>query len=168
MANQNPGIRVPTIRDCKPSVRQSIQDIIRHLGTSSAPTYGTIKLTSLSADKLIKTSSSNELASADISEFLTGTTNRITITDNGDGTATLSTPQDTHTGASPTFNDLTLSNPSNIYALSHNSFADYAIEQHRIINDASTSTTELWSSDKINSEISGTTANKIFEREVLC
>jgi len=36
-----------------------------------------------------------------------GTTNQITVTDNGDGTITLSTPQDIHTGASPTFAALT-------------------------------------------------------------
>jgi hypothetical protein len=40
---------------------------------------------------------------------LTGTTNQITVTDNGDGTYTLSTPQNTHTGASPEFTGLTLS-----------------------------------------------------------
>lgn len=32
--------------------------------------------------------------------------------------------------SSPTFNDLTISNPVNIYALSHNSFADYAANRH--------------------------------------
>lgn len=41
---------------------------------------------------------------------LTGTANQITVTDNGAGsTVVLSTPQDIHTGASPTFTGLTLS-----------------------------------------------------------
>lgn len=34
------------------------------------------------------------------------------------------------TGASPTFADLTLSSPSNIYALSHDSFADFVATEH--------------------------------------
>ncbi len=43
---------------------------------------------------------------------LTGTANQITITDGGAGsTVTLSTPQNIHTGASPTFAGLTLSSP---------------------------------------------------------
>lgn len=36
-----------------------------------------------------------------------GTTNQVTVTDDGDGTVTLSTPQDTDTGADVTFNSLT-------------------------------------------------------------
>lgn len=35
--------------------------------------------------------------------------------------------------ASPTLNDLTISTPSNIYALSHNSFADYAANRHVVL-----------------------------------
>ena len=60
---------------------------------------------------------------------LTGTANRVTVT-NAAGSITLSGPQDIHTGASPTFTDLTLSAPSNIYALSHDSFADFVADEH--------------------------------------
>lgn len=35
-----------------------------------------------------------------------------------------------HTDGSPTFDDLTISNPSSIYSLSHNSFADYEPNEH--------------------------------------
>lgn len=35
--------------------------------------------------------------------------------------------------SSPTLNDLTISTPSNIYALSHNSFADYAANRHVVL-----------------------------------
>jgi len=38
--------------------------------------------------------------------------------------------QDVRTTASPTFNDLTLSSPSNIYNLSHDSFADFVANEH--------------------------------------
>ncbi len=44
----------------------------------------------------------------DINDFLDGTANQVIVTDDGDGTATLSTPQDTHTGATPTFAGTTL------------------------------------------------------------
>ena len=60
---------------------------------------------------------------------LTGTANQLTVT-NGAGTITLALPQDIHTGASPTFADLTLSAPSNIYSLSHDSFADFVANEH--------------------------------------
>lgn len=46
-------------------------------------------------------------AGAPASADLTGTANRITVTP-ASGSITLSTPQDIHSGASPTFNDLTL------------------------------------------------------------
>jgi hypothetical protein len=36
-------------------------------------------------------------------EWIAGTTNQVIVTDDGDDSVTLSTPQDTHTGASPTF-----------------------------------------------------------------
>lgn len=58
-----------------------------------------------------------------------GTTNRITVTHNTNN-ITLTTPQDIHTGASPTFNDLTLSSPSNIYSLNHDSFAGFVANEH--------------------------------------
>lgn len=45
---------------------------------------------------------------------LQGTTNRIGISDNGSDTITLTTPQDIHTGATPTFAGLTLSSPLGI------------------------------------------------------
>ena len=46
---------------------------------------------------------------------LTGTANQITITDNGaNSTVVLSTPQNIHTGASPTFTGLTLSGTLNV------------------------------------------------------
>ena len=44
--------------------------------------------------------------------------------------ATLRTSLGLGTGDSPTFTDLTLSTPSNIYALSHDSFADFASNEH--------------------------------------
>jgi hypothetical protein len=44
--------------------------------------------------------------------------------------------QDLQTSASPTFNDLTVSTPSNIYALDHNSFANFHADEHIDWTDA--------------------------------
>lgn len=43
-----------------------------------------------------------------LGDFVAGTTNQITVTNDGDGTITLSTPQNIHTAATPTFGSLTL------------------------------------------------------------
>jgi len=40
-----------------------------------------------------------------MASWVAGTANQITVTNDGDGTITLSAPQDLHTGASPTFAD---------------------------------------------------------------
>ena len=60
---------------------------------------------------------------------LTGTENQVNVA-NAAGSITLSTPQDIHIGAAPTFDDLTISTPVNIYALSHDSFTDYDTNEH--------------------------------------
>jgi len=43
---------------------------------------------------------------------------------------TINTIQGIRVADAPTFDDLTLNNPANIYALSHNSFADWAANKH--------------------------------------
>jgi len=43
-----------------------------------------------------------------LASWIAGTSNQISVANDGDGTVTLSTPQNIHTGASPTFADLTL------------------------------------------------------------
>ncbi len=58
-------------------------------------------------------------------------TNKLTILDSGiDHDATTNVHQDVNTTASPTFVDLTINTPSNIYALSHDLFADYIANEH--------------------------------------
>ena len=64
---------------------------------------GTGQSTYNDGELLIGNSSDNSLTKT----TLTGTTNQVVVT-NGNGSITLSTPQDIHTGASPTFNGLTL------------------------------------------------------------
>jgi hypothetical protein len=65
---------------------------------------GTGQSSYLNGELLIGNSTGNTLSKA----TLTGTANQVNIT-NGTGTITLSTPQNIHTGASPTFVGMTLS-----------------------------------------------------------
>lgn len=68
----------------------------------------------LTASRLLATNGSKVLASvADLSSWIAGTTNQITVGSDGDGTVTLSLPQNIHTGASPTFAGLTSTAPVN-------------------------------------------------------
>jgi len=67
-----------------------------------------VNVSSLTASRLVATGSDGVLESTDADSWIAGTSNQITVTDDGDGTATISTPQDIHTGASPTFAGMTL------------------------------------------------------------
>ena len=97
------------------------------LGTTGT----TINIASHTASRLLSLDASKNLISVtNLATWIAGTTNRVTVADDGDGTITLSGPQDFHTGANPTFADLTLSTPSNIYALSHDSFAGFVADEH--------------------------------------
>lgn len=95
-------------------------------GADSTPTFGGLNLTGdlsvtgdvnvtgdvtvegLDASRLVATDANDKLISSDLINWITGTANRVTVSDDSDGTVTLSGPQDIHTGASPTFVNLTL------------------------------------------------------------
>ena len=78
------------------------------LGQDSSPTYVGLTLTGLTASRLIATDANKVLVSSDLVSWITQTTNQVLVVDDGDGTITLSTPQNIHTGASPTFGGLFL------------------------------------------------------------
>jgi hypothetical protein len=66
-------------------------------------------LAGLTPSRLVQTDADNALISvSNLASWIAGTTNRVTVTDDADGTITLSGPQDLHTGASPEFYGLTL------------------------------------------------------------
>jgi len=76
---------------------------------SLSPTFTGLTLTGLTADRLIQTNASKALTSvSDLTSWIAGTANRVTVSDDGDGSITLNLPQDIHTGASPTFDGMTL------------------------------------------------------------
>lgn len=105
MANQNIGIRIPPRGgDFEGEVRKTLQQIVRRLGSSSTPTWESFTLSGLTATRLVQSDALKSLISVSaLTAWIAGTTNQITVTDDGDGTVTLSTPQDIHTGASPQF-----------------------------------------------------------------
>jgi len=62
------------------------------------------------ANRMIYLNSESDVTSiSDLTNWIAGTENQIVVTDDGDGTVTLSLPQNIHTDASPTFAGLTLS-----------------------------------------------------------
>jgi hypothetical protein len=101
------------------------------LGPDSSLTFASVTLSGITASRILSANSSGAITSVDsLTDWIEGTTNRVTVSDDSDGTVTLSAPQDIHAGASPTFADMTLSAPVNIYALSHDSFADFVENEH--------------------------------------
>ncbi len=78
---------------------------------------GDILVSGLTATRLVSTDANKKLVSSDLNSWVAGTTNQVIITDDSDGTITLSTPQDIHTGAGPTFAGLTISGHTNTSTL---------------------------------------------------
>ena len=73
--------------------------------SSSSQTFTTGVIdSSLTASRLMASNASKKLSSVStLSSWLAGTTNQLTVTDDGDGSATLSLPQNIHTAATPQF-----------------------------------------------------------------
>lgn len=74
---------------------------------AGALTLTGLTLTGLAANRLVSSDGSDVLTSvSDLSAWIGGTANRVTVSSDGDGTVTLSAPQDIHTAATPTFGGL--------------------------------------------------------------
>lgn len=79
------------------------------LGRDADPTFASVALSDLLASRLVATDSGKILESiADLTAWIVGTANQVIVTNNGDGTVTLSTPQDIHIDAHPEFAGLTI------------------------------------------------------------
>ena len=74
-----------------------------NLTTTGLGTFGSLTAGGLTASRLLSTDANKILVSSDLYSWVTETSNQVLIADDGDGSITLSTPQDIHTGASPTF-----------------------------------------------------------------
>lgn len=67
-----------------------------------------LTLSNLTASRLAQTDGSKIAASVtDLTTYIAGTANQVTVTNDGDGTVTLAAPQNLHTSATPTFAKLT-------------------------------------------------------------
>ena len=71
--------------------------------TTNITVTTSITLSGTTASRLLATDVSNVAVSTDLLAWVAGTTNRVSVADDLDGTITLSLPQDIHASASPTF-----------------------------------------------------------------
>ncbi|MDD5777967.1 MAG: hypothetical protein PHU95_00755, partial [Candidatus Thermoplasmatota archaeon] len=78
------------------------------VATTSSPTFAGVTLSGLTATRLVATNAANLLVSSDIVNWIIGTANQVIVTDNLDGTVTLSLPQDIDTSADVEFDSLIL------------------------------------------------------------
>lgn len=100
-------------KNCDVSVKKNFRKISKELGYTGTPTFVSVSLSDLTASRLVATDSDKVLVSvADLAAWIAGTTNQITVTADGDGTVTLSTPQDIHTDATPEFAGWTIKDSS--------------------------------------------------------
>jgi hypothetical protein len=76
---------------------------------------------SLDPSRLVATDTTSGFVSTDLVNWVTGTVNQVYVTDDGDGSITLSLPQDIDPGASVTFKDITV----DATAVVNNLFANY-------------------------------------------
>lgn len=76
-----------------------------------------VTISSLTASRLTASDANKKVVSTDIVNWIAGTTNRVSVADDGDGTATLSSPQDTDAGATPTFEGLIIAGATDLFLL---------------------------------------------------
>jgi len=91
----------PTKKGDDVSVRQSISKLSSYkLGATASVKYASAILTDLTASRLVYGNADKSLTSvANLSAWVAGTANRVTVANDGDGSITLNTPQDLHTSA---------------------------------------------------------------------
>ena len=101
---------LPEAKNCDPSVKKNFRRISKELGYTGIPSHASIKLTDLLASRLVATNSGKVLESiADLTAWIIqSSANQVVVTDNGDGTVTLSLPQNIHLDAHPEFAGLTI------------------------------------------------------------
>ena len=73
------------------------------LTTDASPTFAGATLSGLTATRLAATDGSSALSSTSLNSWVAGTSNQVSVADDGDGTITLSTPQSIDTGATVAF-----------------------------------------------------------------
>ena len=88
----------------KPDKGRATLSLANNITIAGAITATSVTVTGLTANRLVATNGASTLTSvANLANWIAGTANRVTVANDGDGTVTLSAPQDIHTGASPNF-----------------------------------------------------------------
>jgi len=105
------------------------------LDTSADVTFDSVTLDDLTASRLVATNGSKKLVSSDLNNWVAGTSNQISVADDSDGTITLSTPQNIHTSATPTFAGVTTSGNVSGSAASTGSFGHLVIAKDAHIGE---------------------------------
>jgi len=101
--------RISIPKNCSIDIRRCLQNIASELDKDKSPDFASITLSDLTATRLMSSDANKKISSvSNLTSWIAGTENQITSTSDGDGTLTLSTPQDIHTGASPTFAGATI------------------------------------------------------------
>lgn len=81
----------------------------QNVHTGASPTFAGATLSGATASRLLATDGSKALTSVgNLADWIAGTANQVTVTNDGDGTVTLSLPQNVHTSATPQFGYLGL------------------------------------------------------------
>lgn len=122
-------------------------------------------LSGLSNTRIVKSDAGGNLASvSDLTNWIAGTTNQVTVTDDGDGTLTLSLPQDMHTGASPQFEGMTLSNADATTSLNiYNSGTDNPEINMSVDGGTTAWTVEIDDADADSFKINGPSGSNFFK-----
>lgn len=95
------------------SVDNAVIAIGQPVATSDTVTFAGITDSSLAADKIVA-SVSGELVNIDLDDWIAGTANQVIVTDDTDGSVTLSLPQNIHTAATPEFAALNIGSNGDI------------------------------------------------------
>ena len=103
-------------------------------------TSGNVNIPSLTALRLVSTDASKNLISSDFVSWVAGTANQIIVTDDGDGTITLSTPQNIDTSANVQFGTLSLGSAGSV-ALWNNATVTGSGDVYNTISNGKTSHT---------------------------
>ncbi|MHA1409226.1 MAG: hypothetical protein ACTSQY_02695, partial [Candidatus Odinarchaeia archaeon] len=96
------GVNIP--KNVSKETRIILQKLGSILDKDKHVTFADLTLTGLTASQLLQTDVSKQLTSvSDLTNWIAGTDKQVNVVDDGDGTLTLSTPQDIDTDSYPVF-----------------------------------------------------------------
>jgi len=96
-------------------LRQAVRKLATlKLGPTAKPTFAGLTLSDLTVSRLVASNANKNLISSDLFTWVDQTANQVLVTDDGDGTITLSAPQDIHTAATPTFAGVIIADGGNV------------------------------------------------------